>query len=255
MPYRRRTADADGYVGEAVAAGYDASCAEMFAPRVVAPAVEFLAGLAGDGGRALKLGVWTGRIALPLAGRGVRVHGIDRSRAMVERLRAEPGGTAVPVTIGDFATTRVPGTFDVAYPVFDTVMNLTSQDAQVDCFRTAAAQLEPGGCSVVAVGVPELRRLPPGQEAVPGARAAAGVRRVRRGDAVGRLAPRGGRGRPGHLPRDPLPVRLAGRAGPHGPARRDAAAGAVERWSGWERSAFTGESRRHVSVWEKTGAW
>src|SRR5690242_21685332 len=121
--------DADGYFGEPVAATYDEESAEMFAPAAVDPVVDLLAGLA-DGGRALELGIGTGRIALPLARRGVPVHGIDLSRAMVARLRAKPGGDAIGVTIGDFATTRVDGMFSVAYLVFNTIMNLTTQEAQ-----------------------------------------------------------------------------------------------------------------------------
>jgi SAM-dependent methyltransferase len=127
---------------------------------------EVLAALAG-GGRALEFGIGTGRIALPLTRRGVEVHGIDLSRAMVARLRAKPGGDAIPVAIGDFATTTMDGTFALAYLVFNTIENLTSQDAQVACFRNAAAHLAPGGCFVVEVGVPELRRLPPGQNVLP----------------------------------------------------------------------------------------
>ena len=131
----------------------------MFEPGAVDAVAEVLAGLAG-GGRALELGIGTGRIALPLARRGVEVHGIDLSRAMVARLRAKPGGDAIPVAIGDFATTTMDGTFALAYLVFNTIENLTTQDAQVACFRNAAAHLEPGGCFVIEVGVPELRRLP-----------------------------------------------------------------------------------------------
>ena len=100
--------DEDGYFGEPVAARYDESTAEMSQPGVVEPAVSLLAGLAGRG-QALELGIGTGRIALPLAGRGIRVHGIDLSRAMVARLRAKPGGDAIGVTIGDFATTAAGG--------------------------------------------------------------------------------------------------------------------------------------------------
>src|SRR5579859_621323 len=140
--------------------------AGMFEPASVDPVVEVLAELAGDG-RALELGIGTGRVALPLARRGVPVHGIDLSRAMVARLRAKPGGDAIGVSIGDFASTTVDGSFAVAYLVFNTIMNLTTQDAQVACFANAAAHLEPGGCFVIEVGVPELRRLPPGQSAVP----------------------------------------------------------------------------------------
>src|SRR6516162_3079340 len=158
--------DEDGYFGEHVAATYDKSLAEMFEAGVVDAAVELLAGLAG-GGRALELGIGTGRIALPLARRGVPVHGIDMSQAMVARLRAKPGGEAIGVTIGDFATTRVDGTFSLAYLVFNTIMNLTTQEAQVACFRNVAAHLEPGGCFVIEVHIPQLRRLPPGQHVLP----------------------------------------------------------------------------------------
>src|SRR6187455_2748007 len=120
----------EDYFGEGVAEGYDASSADMFDPDVVAPTVDFLAELAGDGA-ALELGIGTGRIALPLSERGVRVHGIDLSEAMVLRLRAKPGGEEIGVTIGDFSTTTVEGTFSVSYLVFNTINNLTTQDEQV----------------------------------------------------------------------------------------------------------------------------
>src|SRR5207245_1010264 len=108
-------------------------------------------------------GIGTGRIVLPLAWRGVLVHGIDLSKAMVARLRAKPGGEGIGVTIGDFSTTTVDGSFSLAYLVFNTIMNLTSQAEQVACFRNAAAHLEPRGCFVIEVGVPQLQRLPPGE--------------------------------------------------------------------------------------------
>src|SRR4051794_551295 len=152
--------------GERVAARYDERTAEMFEPAVVEPAVAFLAGLA-DGGAALELGIGTGRIALPLARRGVRVSGIDLSEAMVARLREKPGGADIDVTIGDFATATVDGSFALAYLVFNTINNLTTQDGQVACFRNVAAHLEPGGRFVIEVGVPQLQRLPPGETARP----------------------------------------------------------------------------------------
>ena len=154
------------YFDERIAALYDATSSDMFEPGVLEPAVAFLAGLAG-GGAALELGIGTGRIALPLSRRGVRVHGIDLSPAMVERLRAKPGTEGIDVTIGDFATTRVDGTFTVAYLVFNTINNLTTQDEQVACFRNVAAHLEPGGCFVIEVGIPALQRLPPGETVRP----------------------------------------------------------------------------------------
>ena len=130
----------DGYFDERVAASYDEDAAEMFEPTTLDPAVDFLAGIA-DGGPALELGIGTGRIALPLAERGVPVHGIELSRAMAARLRNKPGGDAIDVTIGDFATTTVDATFSVAYVVFNTIMNLTTQEAQVACFRNVAEHL------------------------------------------------------------------------------------------------------------------
>ncbi|MFF9096241.1 class I SAM-dependent DNA methyltransferase [Streptomyces sp. NPDC014776] len=245
--------DTDGYFGESVAATYDESSAEMFEPERVEPAVDLLAELAG-GGRALELGVGTGRIALPLARRGVEVHGIDLSRAMTDRLRAKPGGDAIGVTIGDFATTRVDGTFSLAYLVFNTINNLTTQDAQVDCFRNVAAHLEPGGCFVVEVGVPDLRRLPPGQTAVPfrvdGSRLGFDLYDV----ATQSLSSHHVTVREdGTVSYVSIPFRYVW------PAELDLMARLAgmrlrHRWEDWDRSPFTNESRRHVSVWEKPGA-
>jgi SAM-dependent methyltransferase len=162
----RVVAVADGYFDERVADRYDEMSADMFDPSVVDPAVSFLAELAGDG-QALELGVGTGRIALPLSQRGITVEGIDRSVAMVARLCEKPGGDIIEVTIGDFATTVLDRTFRVVYLVFNTIMNLTSQDQQVACFSNAARHLEPGGCFVVEVDVPALQRLPPGETVRP----------------------------------------------------------------------------------------
>ena len=128
----------ENYFDERIAATYEAKWPELFEPAVVDPAVSFLADLAGSGS-ALELGVGTGRLALPLSGRGIRVHGIELSPAMVRRLKEKPGADAVGVTIGDFATATVPGTFGLAYLVRNTIMNLTTQDSQVECFRNVAA--------------------------------------------------------------------------------------------------------------------
>src|SRR6478672_8169521 len=146
----------EDHFGEQVAKRYDDSAADMFDPAVVDPAVEFLAELAGDGA-ALELGIGTGRIALPLSERGVRVHGIDLSSAMVAKLRAKAGADSIRVTVGDFTTTKVAGTFTLAYLVFNTICNLTTQDEQVECFRNVASHLEPGGSFVIEVGVPSLQ--------------------------------------------------------------------------------------------------
>jgi SAM-dependent methyltransferase len=150
------------YFGERIAERYDESASDMFDAEVVDPVVDFLADLAFDR-TALELGIGTGRIALPLARRGIRVNGIDLSEAMVSRLRVKPGAEQIGVTIGDFATTTVEGRFSVAYLVFNTIMNLTTQDEQVACFQNVAAQLTPDGCFVIEVAVPDLQRLPPGE--------------------------------------------------------------------------------------------
>ena len=153
----------DGQFGEDVATSYDDD--PMFDPAVVGPTVDVLAALAGDG-RALEFGIGTGRIALPLAAGGVPVHGIDLSRAMLARLAAKPGGEGIAVTVGDFASTRVEGAFRLVYLVYNTIMNLTTQAAQVACFRNATTHLEPGGVFVIDVGIPDLRRLPYGERFV-----------------------------------------------------------------------------------------
>src|ERR687897_2403250 len=152
---------AHDYFGEEVAARYDEETSG-FEPAVLNPTVDFLVERA-RGGAALELGIGTGRVAVPLAQRGVPVHGIDLSEAMVARLRAKPGADRIAVTIGDFATTTVDATFSVAYLVANTIMNLTTQDEQVACFRNVAAHLGPGGCFVIEVLVPRLRTLPPGE--------------------------------------------------------------------------------------------
>jgi SAM-dependent methyltransferase len=239
----------EDHFGEDVAARYDESAADLFAPAAVDPVVDFLAGLAG-GGPALELGIGTGRIALPLSQRGVDVHGIDLSEAMVERLRAKPGADKIAVTVGDFATTRVPATFSLAYLVFNTINNLTTQDEQVACFQNVAAHLAPGGCFVIEVGVPQLRRLPPGE-------------RFRPFDVS-----------PEHLGFDEFDVVTQGLVSHHfslldgawrrvsipfryaWPAELDLMARIAgmhlrERWAGWRREPFTAESTKHISVWEK----
>ena len=148
---------------ERIAKRYEDLWPDLFEPAVVDPAVSFLADLAGTGA-ALELGIGTGRIALPLSRRGVRVHGIELSPAMVAQLRAKPGADEIGVTIGDFATTKVDGTFTLAYLVRNTITNLTTQDEQVACFRNVAAHLEPGGCFVIEVVRPGAPAAPAGRD-------------------------------------------------------------------------------------------
>jgi SAM-dependent methyltransferase len=244
--------DDDGYFDARVAARYDESAEVMFDAGAVDPVVDLLVELAGSG-RALELGIGTGRIALPLAQRGVPVHGIELSKAMVARLRAKPGGEDIGVTIGDFATTTVDGTFSVAYLVWNTIMNLTTQAAQVACFRNVAAHLEPGGCFVIEVGVPELQRLPPGETI-----RAFHVSETRWGFDEYEVATQGLTSHhfeivDGRLERLSIPFRYAW------PSELDLMAQLAgmrlrERWSGWNREPFTSDSRKHVSTWEKPAA-
>jgi hypothetical protein len=171
---------------------------------------------------------------------------------MVARLRVKPGGDAIGVTIGDFATTRVDGTFSVAYLVFNTIMNLTTQAAQVACFGNAAAHLEPGGCFVIEVGVPDLRRLPPGQTAVPfhvsPTRVAFDVYDV----ATQAMSSNYVKITDGNSSYTSIPFRYVW------PSELDLMAQLAglrlrERWDGWTGEPFTSESRQHVSIWEKPG--
>jgi SAM-dependent methyltransferase len=241
--------DQDGYFGERVAAEYDDDESAMFDPAAVDATVEVLAKLAGTG-RALELGIGTGRIALPLSRLGVPVHGIDLSRAMVARLKAKPGADAIGVTFGDFATARADGTFSLAYLVFNTIMNLTTQEAQVACFVNVAAHLSPGGCFVVEVMVPDLRRLPPGQTAVP---FETGPKRwgfdlydvATQAMSSNHVAIYGDRAEFSSIPfRYAWPAELDLMAQLAGMRLR-------ERWAGWRREPFSSESRQHVSIWQK----
>ena len=151
---------------ERAAAAYDAVAAEMFRPEVLDPVVDRLAALAGNG-PALEFAMGTGRVALPLLARGVPVTGIESSSAMVAQLRAKVDEQALPAIVGDMATTRVPGEFALVYLVWNSIANLRTQAAQVKCFRNAARHLRPGGRFVVELWVPPIRRLPPGETAVP----------------------------------------------------------------------------------------
>jgi SAM-dependent methyltransferase len=239
----------EDHFGPHVAERFDERYAYQADPAVVEPVVDFLAGLAGDG-EALELGIGTGRIALPLARRGVPVHGIDFSEAMVAQLRSKPDGDQIPVTIGDFTTTTVDGTFSLAYLVVNTIMNLTTQDEQVACFRNVAAHLEPGGCFVVEVLVPRLQRLPPGDtfQVFDVSPTHVGIDEydvARQGLVSHHYWIEGGR-----VEIDSPPFRYVW------PSELDLMAQLAgmrlrERWQDWTRTPFTSASDKHVSVWQK----
>lgn len=240
---------AQTHFDERVAARYETYWPHLFEPEAIDPVVSFLADLAGNGG-ALELGVGTGRLALPLSRRGVRVHGIELSPAMAARLQAQPGAEQIGITIGDFATTRVSDTFRLAYLVRNTITNLTSQDEQTECFRSVAAQLEPIGCFVIENYIPKLQRLPPGET-------------TRVFTAT-----------PTHLAFEQYDLaaqiavshhywlidgQLETFSSPHRylwPSELDLMAKIAgmtlrERWSNWQREPFTSDSSMHISVWEK----
>jgi SAM-dependent methyltransferase len=239
----------DGYFDQEVAESYDDPEWDMMSPEKVNPVVDFLVEQC-RGGDAMEFGIGTGRIALPLAQRGVQVSGIDISRPMVDQMLAKPGGEEIDVAIGDFATTRIPGEFSLVFLVFNTIMNLTAQSEQVACFRNAADHLATGGRFVIEVGVPDLRRLPPGQTSI-----------VFRSDDTGwdiddyDVANQGLISHhldlvDGDIKRFSVPFRYVW------PSELDlmaemAGMRIVTRHAGWDREPFTGESREHVSVWEK----
>jgi SAM-dependent methyltransferase len=238
------------YFDERIAERYDADMANHSTPEVVEPVVAFLADLVGEGD-ALELGIGTGRIALPLSQRGVPVHGIDLSPAMVARLRAKPGADTIQVTIGDFATTKVDGSFRLAYLLCNTIANLTTQEEQVQCFRNVAAHLEPGGYFVIKVWIPELQRLPPGETFH-----AFTVTPTHLGFEEYDVATQVAISHhyfivDGKLEVWSVPFRYVW------PSELDLMARLAgmtlrERWSNWDREPYTRDSRQHISVWVKT---
>ena len=241
-----------GYFGERVAAAYDEISATMFDPAVVAPAVDKLAELAGDG-RALELAIGTGRIALPLAQRGVRVTGIDNSEAMLARLREKPGAERIDAVAGDMAATRVDGEFSLVYLVFNTIFNLTTQDGQVACFENAAAHLGSGGRFVIEARVPELQRLPLGQTVLPWRADPGGLSYYVYDVVTQRLSGQHYYIRDERIQATPVELRYAW------PAELDLMARLAgmrleHRWAGWGGEPFTALSPSHVSVYRKPGS-
>ena len=238
----------EGFFGEQVAARYDEVSSDMFDTAVTGPAVDVLAKLAGDGA-ALEFAVGTGRIAVPLADRGVRVVGIDNSAAMLDRLREKT--QAVEALVGDMATTKVDGEFTVVFLVFNTIFNLTTQDAQVACFENAAAHLTSGGRFVIETRVPELQKLPLGQTVV---NARSEPNRI--SNYVYDVVTQGLLAQhyffeDGKVRSSPVPMRYAW------PAELDLMARLAgmrleHRWGGWQGEPFTARSSSHVSVYVKT---
>ena len=234
--------------GDRVAARYD----EVYADLDPTDAVEALVRLAGGRGPVLELAIGTGRIALPLAEQGVEVHGVDASEAMVERLRAKPGGDRIPVTMGDFAEVPVEGRFPVVFVAFNTFFALESQEQQVRCFENVAAHLTDDGVFALEAFVPDVARFDRSQRV-----GAINVEldevqfEITRYDPVDQrvtsqhvfLGPRG-------IELTPVVIRFAW------PAELDLMARLAglrlrERWGDWDGRPFTAESGRHVSVYER----
>ncbi|MFC4783722.1 class I SAM-dependent DNA methyltransferase [Nocardioides sp. MAHUQ-72] len=233
-----------------VAKRYDDPDDVMFSPEVLGPTVDLLADLA-DGRAVLELAIGTGRVALPLSERAVRVHGIELSAAMVEQLRAKPGAEKIDVAIGDMTTTRVEGRFGLAYLVFNTIGNVTTQDGQVAVFENAAAHLEPGGLFLVENLVPIVQKLPPGERFAVFDHTDKHLGIDEYDVATQRTWSHHYSSTDGETyHRRSIPFRYVW------PAELDLMARIAglrlrERWAGWDRSPFTAESPSHVSVWEK----
>lgn len=239
----------EGFFGERVAAFYDERSAPLSAPEVVDPVVDVLERLAGAGG-ALEFGIGTGRIALPLAARGVRVAGIDNSEAMLARLRDKPGAGGIDALLGDFAATRADGEFALVYLVFNTISNLVTQDAQVACFQNAADHLRPGGRFVIENGVPALQSLPPGQTVLPFRADPEGFSFDVYDVVTQRFSSQHFYIVDGRLEAFPVEFRYAW------PAELDLMARLAgmrleNRWAGWRGEPFTALSPSHVSVYVK----
>ena len=240
--------------GEDVARGYDEDSSWMFSPELLGPTCDVLVDLA-DGRRALEFAIGTGRVGVPLAGRGVPVAGIEMSPAMAARLREKrvPGSAAAGIDMvwGDMASARVEGEFGLVYLVFNTITNLLEQDEQVECFRNAARHLAPGGYFLVEVAVPELQRLPPGETARP-----FHIGREHLGFDTFDLVEQRLTSHHYRFTEDGRVSRFESHHRYAWPAEYDLMARIAglerfARWSGWDRAEFTAASTSHVSVWRK----
>jgi SAM-dependent methyltransferase len=234
----------------AMASRYDDPTSPMFSHQVLGPTVDFLASVAGDG-PVLEFAIGTGRVAVPLAERGISVSGIELSTPMVHQLRRKAPPEQIPVVIGDMATTRIDGQFTLVYLVFNTIGNLRTQDEQIECFRNAAAHLVPGGHFLIELWVPAIRRLPPGQTAVP-----FDVGEDHTGFDTYDVATQQGTSHHHTRIEDGSYRYTASNFRYIWPAECDlmaklAGLEPAGRWADWNRSPFTSESTSHISLWRK----
>jgi SAM-dependent methyltransferase len=238
---------------EETAERYDADNAEKFAPEALDPVVGFLARLAGSG-PALEFAIGTGRVGVPLTTRGIPVSGIELSAPMVAQLRRKADEATVPVTVADMATARVPGEFSLVYLVWNSISNMRTQQEQVECFRNAARHLKPGGRFVIELWVPPIRRLTPGQLAVPMS--------VNEGHLVFDTYDPVTQHCTSHHYRRKADGTISYGSGNFRyiwPAECDLMAQLAgleleERFADWDGSPFTADSENHVSVWRKPAA-
>jgi SAM-dependent methyltransferase len=236
------------FTGEA-AEDYDRG-SEMDDPRELDRTVDFLADTA-KGGAVLEFGIGTGRVALPLSQRGLPVSGIDISSDMLEQLHRKPGAESIVTLVGDFATTTMPGAFALVYLVYNAIANLTTQAEQVACFRNAARHLNPGGRLVIELWVPDLRRFPPGLLALPFAISPSHIGFDEMDVATQQGVSHHYSLEGDHVTRFDSPYRYVW------PSELDLMAQLAEltldeRWADWDRSPFTSESRKHISVWSRS---
>jgi SAM-dependent methyltransferase len=240
---------AETHFDEWFARNYSRLWPEIFHPDVLDQAVEFLAELAANG-PALEFGIGTGRVALPLARRGIHVSGIELSPAMVDELQRQADAPEVVASVGDFATASIDGSFKLVYLLRNTITNLTRQEEQIAAFGNAAAHLEPGGCFVVENYIPEIQRLPPGETRYVFVATTDHVG-VEEYDLAAQIAVSS------HWWL--IDGQLKTFASPHRyvwPSELDLMAKMAgmalrERWADWHRTPFTAGSRSHISVWEK----
>ncbi len=241
----------DAHLDPVVAAAYDSSAARELEPEFVEAVVELLEELSG-GGAAVEFAIGTGRIALPLAQRGIPVSGMDISEAMLAQLHAKPGGDEIDVTVGDMTTSVIGGEFSLAYLVYNTIMNLRTQEAQVACFENASRHLRAGGRFVIEVMVPELRGLGPGETIRPFDLSPDHLGFDEYVDLVDQIL------LSHHFHFDGDKVRRSSPAFRYvWPAELDLMARLAgleleDRWADWQKTPFTGDSTGHVSVWRKS---
>ncbi|MEM9046687.1 MAG: class I SAM-dependent methyltransferase [Pseudomonadota bacterium] len=240
----------DGFFDDRIAATYDADTIDQ--SETIDEAIDLLSSLA-ETGRALELAIGTGRLALPLAARGIEVQGIDLSRAMIAKLRSKPGGETLKISVGDMTTVRMEGTFQLVFLAFNTICNLTSQDAQIACFQNAARHLAAGGCFLIEAPIPPLQRLPRGETRLAFDQSDTHWGIDEFDVATQAFTSHHIWNRDGRIETVSIPFRYVW------PSELDlmaclAGLAPEARWSNWACAPFSAQSESHISVWRKLGS-